>query len=164
MKKNIVTILLGVIAVMALSGIILFFVSPFSVMDVYRDEDEKHIMAEFKFLPFKKEISGTDYFKFQDTWSPDKKYIAFLEFAREEIYEKEWLLKIFDPRIFKAKTIFIGTGKTSNYAWLNDNTIRVYVNAGSGVRIYRDIDINTPEPFIAADHKTPEYWIPEKTF
>jgi len=62
------------------------------------------------------------------------------------------------------KNIFIGDYKTSGYRWIDNETIRVYVSAGRGVRIYRDIDINIREPFIAAEHPTPEYWMPEKTF
>ncbi|MFH1048732.1 MAG: hypothetical protein V1732_03650 [Patescibacteria group bacterium] len=90
--------------------------------------------------------------------------MAFYDFTREEIFNKEWSLKVINPRIFEVKTIFIGDYKTSEYRWIDNETIRVYVSAGSGVRIYRDIDIDIREPFIAAEHTMSEYWTPEKIF
>ncbi|MBU4030643.1 hypothetical protein KJ756_00515 [Patescibacteria group bacterium] len=138
---------------------------PLSVIDIYRGEDEESIWVKTKFFPLKKEISGTSSYKPPNLqWSPDKNHLAFYDFIREEIFNKEWFLKIINPRTLGIKTIFIGDYKTSEYLWIDNKTIRVYVSAGSGVRIYRDIDIDIQEPFIAAEHPTPEYWTPEKTF
>lgn len=163
--KNIFKISISILIIFVLLYVSIFFLSPSTVINIYRGENEKTIWVKTKLAPFKKEISGTDSYKFFDLkWSPNKKHLAFYDFTREEIFEKEWSLKIFDPRIFKTKIIFIGDYKTGEYKWIDDKTIRVYVGAGSGVRIYRDLNIDTREPFIASDHMTPEYWVPEKTF
>ncbi len=144
---------------------LIFFLYPSSIIDIYRGGDEKSIWIKTKYFPLKKEISGTDSYKAPDIqWSPDKNYLAFYDFTREEIFSKEWSLKILNPRTLGIKNIFIGDYKTSGYRWIDNETIRVYVSAGSGVRIYRDIYINIREPFIAADHTSPEYWVPENTF
>jgi|GEM_PF-6885378 len=148
------------------SALILTFVfSPASFVDIYRGSDETSIWAKIKFLPFKKEISETDSYKFEDLkWSPDEKYLAFYDFTREEYNKKEWSLKIINPLTLAVKTIFIGDYKTGEYKWINNSIVRVYEGAGSGVRIYRDIDIGIDQPFIASDYMSPEYWTPEMTF
>lgn len=143
----------------------LFFIRPSLLVNVYRGTDETTIWIEMKHLPVKRLISDTDNYKFSDIqWSPNKRMFAFYDFVRLEWVNKEWALKIVDARTLKIKTIFIGDYKTGQYRWIDNDNIRVYEGAGSGVRIYRNIDINIPEPFIAADHMSPEYWTPEKTF
>jgi len=165
MKKKILKILTYAPILIFLIYAIVFFMFPLSVIDIYRGEDEESIWVKTKFFPLKKEISGTSSYKPPNLqWSPDKNHLAFYDFIREEIFNKEWFLKIINPRTLGIKTIFIGDYKTSEYLWIDNKTIRVYVSAGSGVRIYRDIDIDIQEPFIAAEHPTPEYWTPEKTF
>lgn len=163
MKKRILKILAIVPVSIFLIYISVFFFSPSLIIDVYRGEDEQSIWLKIKFFPLKKEISGTSSYKPPDIqWSPDKNHLAFYDFTREEIFNKEWSLKIINLRTLGIETIFIGDYKTSEYQWIDDKIIRVYVSAGSGVRIYRDIDINIREPFIAAEHASPEYWMPEK--
>lgn len=163
MKKGILKILIIALVSIFLIYISVFFFSPSLIIDVYRGEDEKSIWMKTKFFPFKKEISGTDSYKAPDIqWSPGENHLAFYDFTREEIYNKEWSLKVINPRTLGVKTIFIGDYKTSEYQWIDDKIIRVYVSAGSGVRIYRDIDIDIREPFIAAEYISPEYWTPEK--
>lgn len=145
--------------------IVVFFISPFSALEVYRGKDEQTIWVKIWGLPLKKEISGTDSYKAPDLrWSSDRLHLAFFDFVREEIYNKEWFLKVYSPRLFQVKTVFIGDWRTSRYKWIDNNTIRVYVSAGSGVRIFRDIDVNLSSTFIADDNMSPVYWIPEKTF
>lgn len=163
MKKRISKILVIAPVFIFLIYISAFFFSPALIIDVYRGEDEESVWIKTKIFPLKKEISGTSSYKAPDVqWSPNKNHLAFFDFMREEIYNKEWFLKIVNPRTLGIKTIFVGDYKTSEYRWIDNRTIRVYVSAGSGVRIYRDIDIDVQEPFIAADHPTPEYWTPEK--
>lgn len=165
MRISKVKILSCALIVVTTVPIIVFLVSPFSVLDIYRGDDEKTIWAQIWGLPLKKEISGTDSYKAPDLqWSPDRLHLAFFDFVREEIYNKEWFLKVYSPRFFQVKTIFIGDWRTSRYKWLDNDTIRVYVSAGSGVRIFRGIDINITGPFIANDNMSPTYWIAEKTF
>lgn len=165
MKNGILKILIIAFLSIFFIYISIFFFSPSSIVDIYRGGDEKSIWVKTKYFPFKKEISGTDSYKAPNIqWSPDKNYLVFLDFVREEIYNKEWFLKIINPRTLRVKTIFIGDYKTSEYYWIDNKTIRVYVSAGSGVRTYRDIDIDIREPFIAAEYTSPENWTPEKTF
>lgn len=143
----------------------IFVIYPRALIKIYRGDDEKTIWVEMKYLPVKKLISDTDNYKFYDLqWSPNDKYLAFYDFVGLETFNREWGLKIVNVRNFKIKTIFIGDYKTGQYKWIDNRTVRVYEGAGSGVRIYRDIDINIAAPFIAAEHMSPEYWTPEKTF
>lgn len=162
---RIVKIALFVVILAVVSVVGLFFIKPALLVNVYRGVDERTIWIETKHLPIRKLISDTNSYKFFDIqWSPNNRQFAFYDFVRLEWVNKEWALKVVDARFFTIKTIFIGPDKTGEYKWLDDNTIRVYVSAGSGVRIYRDINIDVSEPFIASDHMSPEYWTPEKTF
>lgn len=166
--KRYIKIILTLIVALIVIYFFIFFYSPSTVVDFYRGEDERTIFVEIKPLGITKEISGTNNYKSDDLrWSPDEKHLAFFENIRgseEWSYDREWVLKVVDPRFFEVKPIFIGTYKTSEYMWLNNQAIRAYVNAGSGVRIYRDIDINIPAPFVASENMSPEFWVPEKTF
>lgn len=165
MKSIFFKIIISFIIFFGLSYFLLFLFFPSSVVEIYRGEDEKTIWVKVKYLPIKKIISDTNKYKAPDvSWSPNKKLLAFGDLVRIETFNKEWALKIIHVRTFKIKTVFIGDYKTSEYKWIDNEIIRVYVSAGSGVRIYRDININTPKPFIAIDHMLPEYWTPEKTF
>lgn len=165
MKINKTKILIYALVIIITVPIIVFFVSPFSAIEIYRGEDEETVWVKIWGLPLKKEISGTNSYKApQLEWSPGKSHLAFYDFVREEIYNKEWFLKIYRPRTFQVKTVFIGDWRTSVFKWLDDNTIRVYLSAGSGVKIYRDIDIDQAGPFVAVKHESPTYWSPEKTF
>jgi N-acetylmuramoyl-L-alanine amidase len=81
----------------------------------------------------------------------------------QEYYKNYVSLFIKDNEYAEPREIYRGDVKTSSWEWLSNKNVRVYVSAGSGVRVYRDIEINSAEPFIASDHMTPEYWTPEKT-
>lgn len=163
MRIKIVRLFTIFIAALTFFYVSIFFIYPQAVIEIYRGADEKTIWAKMKHLQFKKEISGTNSYKFPDLqWSPDKKHLAFYDFTRKEIFKKEWELKIFNPRTFQTKVIFIGDYKTGKYRWIENNAIRAYEGGGSGVRIYRDISIDIAEPFIASDHMSPKYWTPEK--
>ena len=165
MKVNKIKILICASIILISVPAVVFFISPFSALEVYRGKDEETVWVKLFGLPLKKEISGTDSYKAPDLqWSPDKLHLAFFDFVREKIYDKEWFLKVYSPRLFQVKTVFIGDYRTSRYKWIDNDTIRVYVSAGSGVRIYRDIDIGADKAFAAADYESPAYWTPEKTF
>lgn len=143
----------------------LFFIRPNLLVNVYRGIDETTIWIEMKHLPIKKIISDTDQYKFSDLqWSPDGKFLAYYDFVRLEWANKEWALKIVDARTLKTKTVFIGDYKTGQYRWIDSEKIRVYEGAGSGVRTYRDIDIEIDNPIIAVDDYSSGNWTPEKTF
>lgn len=165
MKNNFVKIITVIFVFFSTVYFLLYFVSPSTIIDVYRGQDEATVFIKFKFLPFKKEISSTNSYKFKEiNWSPNKKHFAFLDFTREEVFEKDWSLQVFDLRTFNLRTVYIGDTRTSRFEWINDELIRVYRNAGSGVRVYRDINIDVLEPFVVKEYKESKYWIPEKTF
>lgn len=143
---------------------VVFYFYPSLFVDFYVSGDERSVWAEGKIIPFWEETSGTNTYKLDDLkWSPDKKHLVYTDFVREVLYEKEYFIKVIDARDFKTSTVFIGTDHTSHYRWLNNNIIRVYVSAGSGVRIYRDIDIHLKEPFVAIEHLNgePHLWTPQ---
>lgn len=158
-KKTI--ILLSVIAVVVVAiFIISFYKNPFESLYIYIGDDNSSVWVEGNPFCFRREISGTESYKFGLEWSPNKNHAAFYDNIKETSdLSREWALKIFNPRTFSVRTIFIGDYHTSHYRWLDDNIIRVYVSAGSGVRIYRNININIKKPFIAVEHLKPEYWV-----
>jgi len=168
MKKKPVKIALGIFILLLVITTIyvgVWFFIPAKVIRIDYGEDQTSIWADIKPFGFKKLIYKTSGYKIGDLKdSPNKRHLAYFDSVREKIYEKEWFLKIIDTRTLKVRTIFIGPWRTSFYKWIDNDTVRVYLNGGTGVRIYRDIRIDVPEPFIAADHMEPEYWIPEKTF
>lgn len=77
-------------------------------------------------------------------------------------YDNYTALMIMNKDGSDKKEIYRGDYHTSYWEWLDNQTVRVLRSAGTGVRIYRDININTSEPFIAKDHLSPEFWTPVK--
>lgn len=166
-KKNISKVLLIVFLFLILfvfAGYLSSFIFyPKDTLYFYRGEDEKSIWVEIKPFGIQKKISQIDCYKADDLkWSPNSKHLAFFDMTREKNYDKEWSLKIINPITFQEKTVFVGTYKTSFYEWISNNIIRVYVNAGTGIRVYRDIDINIREPFVAIDNADSDFWTLEK--
>lgn len=162
--KKIIKILVALLISIVVIVSVIFYFSPSLFVDFYISGDERSIWAEGKIIPFWVETSGTNTHKLNDLkWSPDKKHLVYTDFVREVIYDKEYFIKVINARTLKTKTIFIGTYHTSHYRWLNNDTVRVYVSAGSGVRIYRDIDIHLKEPFVAIEHLNgdPYLWTPQ---
>ena len=153
------TILLGsIIAIILAVFIISFYLNPSEFLYVYLGDDGLSVWAEGNPLPFRKEISGTRSPKFSDIkWSPNNNYVAFYDNVRETPdMNRDWFLKIFNPRTFSVRTIFIGPWVTGEYKWLDDNTIRAYAGACSGCRLYCDINIYRREPFVFTEDKDPE--------
>lgn len=52
-----------------------------------------------------------------------------------------------------TKTIFIGPWITSNYEWVDNNTIRIYISGASGARFYRNLHIHRKKPYIHVDDR-----------
>lgn len=158
MKRIIKTFTISLVSLLFIV-IILFYFYPSLFIDFYIGVDEKSIWVKTKPITFNFKITETASRLCNLEWSPNKKYLVYIDDVSEILYDKEYFIKVINPRLLKTKTIFIGTYHTSYYRWLNNNTIRVYVGAGSGVRVYRDINIHLKEPFIAIDHLEPKYWI-----
>ena len=162
---KIAKILLFFLIIFVLTTVCIFFVNPHSLVYLYVGEDNKTIVAETKYIPIKKIVARANFEISPDAeWSPNDGYFSYFDFVRLEFAKKEWALKIINTRTLVVKTIFIGDFRVSEYDWLNDGTIRVYVSAGSGVRVYRDININVSQPIIMIDDWESGAWVPEKTF
>jgi len=157
--KIIITLLIFIVGITS----VVFYFHPSLFVDFYVSNDGESIWVTTSPVTFSWKILDTSSEHNDLSWSPDEKYLAYTDFAREVLYEKEYFIKIINPRTLKAKTVFIGTDHTSHYRWLDNNTIRVYVSAGSGVRIYRDIDIHLKKPFVAIEHLNgePSLWTPQ---
>lgn len=116
--------------------IVSFYLNPHEFLYVYLGDDGKSVWAEANPFSFRKEISGTKSYKSSNIkWSPNNNYVSFYDNARETPdMSREWFLKIFNPRTFRIKTVFIGPWVTGGYEWLDGNTIRAYAGACSGCR------------------------------
>ena len=106
-------------------------------------------------------LTGYDLSYYFYLWSPDGNHFAYIADVSEEERSEERQLAtiILNPRTFQRKTVLI-SDYNGSYAWLDNNTIRYFRGAGTGVGVYRDIDINTKEPFVVADHRSPQGWQP----
>ena len=128
---------------------------------LYVDETEKNIIAESKHVPLKISVFKADYSISEDLkWSYNGRYVGFFNYVSLEWVKKEWALNILDTRFFTVKTIFIGDDHTSNFAWMDNDTIRVCARAGTGVRRCRNIDVAVKQPIVAVDDYSSGAWIP----
>lgn len=166
MLFRVIKILILLIVLVISTIVVVYLKNPHSLIYIYVGDDDKTVWLETKYVPFKKIISDTDFYKFSETaqWSPNDRYFSYYDFVRLEWINKEWALKIFDAKFFKTKIIFIGPDKTSEYEWIDDNNIRVCVGAGSGVRTCRNIEIRIDKPVVAVDDYSSGNWTLEKTF
>jgi hypothetical protein len=153
---KIVIILLGfIIAIILAVFIISFYLNPYKSLYVYLGNDGSSVWVEGNPLSFRKEISGTRSPKSSDIkWSPNNNYVAFYDNVRETPdMNREWFLKIFNPRTFSVRTIFIGPWITSSYEWIDNNTIRIFIGGASGARFYRNLDIHRKNPYVYVDDR-----------
>ncbi len=157
--KKIIKILIALVVFILTVSFIIFYFFPSLFIDFFISYDKKSIWVKTSPIIFSWEILDTSSESDDLSWSPDEKHLAYTDFVREVIYDKEYFIKIIDPKTLRVRTVFIGDYHTSHYRWLDNNTIRVYVSAGSGVRIYRDIDIHLKESFVAVYHLDPKYWV-----
>lgn len=167
--KRLLLIIIGSFFSLLIGYFLAFLIRPSLILDFYISPREleafgsREVFLEIKPFLMDIKLTHTRNFKSHLFWSPNKKYVAFFERVMEPAenpYDREWALKIINPRTFKIKPIFIGNSQTGQYQWSDDYTIRIYINAGTGVGAYRDIDINISEPFVMIEHKSPEFWTP----
>ena len=161
--KKIIKIFIALLIFVIVTASVAFYFDPSLFVSFYVSDDNNSIRVITSPITFSWKILDTSSENNDLDWSPDRKHWAYTDFVREVMYDKEYFIKVIDARTLKARTVFIGTDHTSHYRWLDNNTIRVYVGAGSGVRIYRDIDIHLKEPFVAIEHLDGELhlWTPQ---
>lgn len=103
-------------------------------------------------------------------FSPSKKYIAFVQNVFEEYghdWDKYWALQLFYMESGTEKTLFVDDTRMSSYEWLSDETIRVFHNAGTGVRAYKNISVDREKPLFFKDYKRSEskpFWIVDEEY
>lgn len=168
--KKLLLIIIGGFFSLVIGYFLVFLIQPSLVLDFYIYPQElnafppKEVFLKIKPLSINIKFTHNRNFKSNDlSWSPNKKYVAFYERVMEPAenpYDREWALKIINPRTFRIKDIFIGNSHTGQYRWRDDRTVRVFINAGTGVRAYRDINIDISEPFVMVEHMSPEFWTP----
>lgn len=167
-KKIFKTLLFIVIGVIVLP-IITFLINPRHIIDFSDNPVDQKLYADISFGPIEtyfplfKIGSLTDYdlsYYFY-LWSPDGNHFAYIadlpESERTE--ERQLATIILNPRTFQRKIVLISDYRGS-YAWLNNDTIRYFRGAGTGVGVYGDIDINIKQPFIVGEHESPDGWHP----
>lgn len=162
--KRIIRIFVALLIFAIISVFVVFYFYPSLFVDFYIGKDEKSIWVITSPITFSWKMLDTSPDPYDLEWSPDEKYLAYSDFVREVPYDKEYFLNVISARTLKKRTVFIGTDHTVYYRWVDNNTIRVYVSVGTGMRIYRDIDIHLKEPFVAIDHLKLEdsyLWIPQ---
>lgn len=157
--KIIIVLLCSIAAIIMVIFFVSFYLNPFNSVYVYVGADNSSIWIEGNPLSFRKEVSRTKSYKSSNLeWSPNKNYVSFYDNVRETPdMTREWFLKIFNPRTFSVRTIFIGPWVTGDYKWLDDNTIRAYAGACSSCRQYCDINIHRREPLIFVEKGNSEY-------
>lgn len=104
-------------------------------------------------------------------FSPNKQHIAFMEnvFAEHDNdYDRYWTVTVFDVTSLEEHRIFIGTYKTSGFEWVDNDTIRVFLNAGTGVRAYRDVTARRSEPVVVEKYmdrgEAQQFWTPDQEY
>jgi hypothetical protein len=122
-------------------------------VDFYFGADKHSIWAETSPVTFSWRILDTSSPLDDLQWSPDEKYLAFFDDVHET-YDRELFLKIINPRTMKIKTIFIGPWITSNYEWIDNNTIRIFIGGASGARFYRNLDVHRKETYVYVNDRS----------
>lgn len=167
-KKILKTFLFIAIAIVFLP-IITFLINPRHVIDFSDNPIDQKLYVDISFgpvetyFPLFKIGSLTNYERsyYFYRWSPDGNHFAYIADVpeSERTEERQLATIILNPRTFQRKVILI-SDYAGHYAWLDNDTIRYFRSAGTGVGIYRDIDINTEEPFMVEKYKSPDGWHP----
>lgn len=163
-----IKVILAVLVIFCAIWLTVFIMLPDNILDfsLAKTSENEELYVEINPFEWEIQLTNTQKLKSDLTWSPNNKYLAYFENVMEPSpnpnrpFDREWALKIIYPRTLQIKTILIGDSDTSNYEWINDKTIRIYISAGTGVRAYHDLSINQKEPWIIVDHASPEYWTP----
>lgn len=94
-------------------------------------------------------------------FSPDKKLISFVQNVFEEYgsnWSRYWALKVFNLQTGQEKTLVVDDTKMSTYDWLDNENLRVFHNAGTGLRVYLDVYVERDQPLFTREYSGPDIW------
>lgn len=94
-------------------------------------------------------------------FSPDRKLISFVQNVFEEYgndWNRYWALKVLDIKSGKEKTLVVDDTKMSTYDWLDNENLRVFHNAGTGLRVYLDVSVKRDQPLFTRKYSSPNIW------
>lgn len=100
-------------------------------------------------------------------FSPNRKLVAFVQDVFDEYgndWEMYWALNIFNPETKEERVLVVDDTRMSPYEWLDNEIIRVYHNAGTGVRVYLDVSVNRGSPLFTKDYDGPDIWTPDAEY
>ena len=157
--KKILKIFLFIIIAIVLLPIVTFLVNPRQVIDFSDNPVDQKLYVDIEFGPietyfplFKIGVITKHPYSYNFLqWSPDGNHFAYIADLSdsERTDEGDYTIVILNPRTFQKKTVLVGD--KGHYAWVDDDTIRYFRGMGTGVGIYKDININTREPLFVVD-------------
>lgn len=104
------------------------------------------------------------------TFSPNRKHIAFIQDTFREYggdYDRNSAVHVFDIETQAERRLLVDDTKLSFYEWRDNVTLRVFHNAGTGTRGYRDFDITSSETIFSQEHKSsssPAFWAVDEEY
>ncbi|MBI4653105.1 hypothetical protein HY750_02525 [Candidatus Kuenenbacteria bacterium] len=148
-------------------SLIIFFIFLFIILNFIKDQNvdrrllrqQEQKIADVAIADQRPAVTSNEDFtgeKTHFTFSPNKQYIAFVQNVFEEYgsdWDKYWALKLFNPENITEKILLVDDVKMSSYEWLNNKTIRIYHNSGTGIRSFKDVDIDVIEPIFYKNYK-----------
>lgn len=167
-KKILKTFLFIIIGILLLP-VITFLINPRYVIDFSDNPIDQRLYVDISFGPIETyfplfkigSLTNYDRSYYFYRWSPDGNHFAYIADVpeSERTEERQLSTVILNPRTFQRKIVLI-SDYSGHYAWLDNDTIRYFRGAGTGVGVYRDVDINTKRPLIVEEHKTSDGWHP----
>lgn len=100
-------------------------------------------------------------------FSPDRQLISFIQNVFEEYgnnWNRYWALKVLDIKSSKEKTLLVDDTRMSTYDWLDNEHLRVFHNAGTGLRVYLDISVKRAPPLFTREYSGPDIWILDEEY
>lgn len=167
--KKILKLFLFIAIGILLLPIITFLINPRHIIDFSDNPIDQKLYVDISFGPIETyfplfkigSLTNYDRSYYFYRWSPDGNRFAYIadvpEFERTE--ERQLATVILNPRTFQRKVVLISDYE-GRYGWLDNDTIRYFRGAGTGIGVYRDIDINIKEPLVVGEHKSPDGWHP----
>lgn len=164
--KKILRIFIFIAIAIILLPIITFLVNPRHIIDFSDNPVDQKLYVDISFGPVETyfplfkigSITDHPYSYYFRLWSPDGNHFAYIADMpdSERTDERDYEIIILNPRTFQRKVVLIGD--KGRYAWLDNNTIRYFRGMGTGVGMYKDLDINIKEPLTIVDDFKSNDW------